>query len=108
MRLALHVMKYKYDGGAAAIAPKLAEVGRTAEEVGFDTISVMDHFFQIPPGGPAEDPMLEGYAALSFLAAHTSTINLQLLVGGVTYRHPGLLAKTVTTLDVLSGGRATL
>ena len=71
-------------------------------------VSFMDHFFQIPPVGPAEEPMLEGYTALGFLAAHTSTVKLQLLCTGVTYRHPGLLAKTVTTLDVLSGGRAHL
>jgi F420-dependent oxidoreductase-like protein len=68
----------------------------------------MDHFFQLPYIGDVRAPMLEGYTALGFLAAHTSTLDLQLLVTGVTYRHPGLLAKTVATLDVLSGGRAVL
>lgn len=108
MRLGLHVTKFEYDGGAAAIAPKLAEIGRTADEVGIDVVSVMDHYFQIPGVGEPEEPMIEGYSALSFLAAHTSSVELQLLVGGVTYRHPGLLAKIITSLDVLSGGRAVL
>ena len=71
-------------------------------------MSLMDHFFQLPFMGGADQPMLEGYTTLGFLAAHTSTVELQLLVTGVTYRHPGLLAKIVTTLDVLSGGRAVL
>ena len=74
-----------------------------------DNLSVMDHYLQIGMGiGGAERPMLEGYTTLGFLAAHTSTVELQLLVTGVTYRHPGLLAKIVSTLDVLSGGRAVL
>jgi F420-dependent oxidoreductase-like protein len=72
------------------------------------TLSVMDHWFQMEMLWPAEEPMLEGYTALSFAAAKTERLRFRLLVGGVTYRHPGLLAKTVTTLDVLSGGRAEL
>lgn len=108
MRLALHVTKFGYDGGAAAIAPKLAEIGRTADEIGLDSISLMDHYFQIPGVGEPEEPMIEGYSGLCFLAAHTDRVELQLMVGGVTYRHPGLLAKIVTSLDVLSGGRAVL
>jgi F420-dependent oxidoreductase-like protein len=69
----------------------------------------MDHFFQIEPTGlPAEANMLEGYTSLGYLAAHTTSVDLGLLVTGVTYRHPGLLAKIVTTLDILSGGRAVL
>ena len=72
------------------------------------TLSFMDHFFQMEAMAPAEDPMLEGYTALGFVAGRTERLRLRLLVTGVTYRHPGLLAKTVTTLDVLSGGRAEL
>src|SRR6202020_2377701 len=81
---------------------------RTAEAIGVRTLSVMDHWFQMEMLLPAEEAMLEGYTALSFAAARTERLRLRLLVGGVTYRHPGLLAKAVTTLDVLSGGRAEL
>lgn len=109
MELGIHVPIFDIDGGTAAIAGELAGVGVAAEAAGATWLSFMDHFFQIEPTGlPAEANMLEGYTALGFLAAHTSTIELGLLVTGVTYRHPGLLAKTVTTLDVLSGGRAAL
>jgi F420-dependent oxidoreductase-like protein len=76
------------------------------EAAGLSSIWVMDHFFQIPPLGPAESDMLEGYSVLSFLAAHTRRVRLGTMVTGVTYRHPGVLVKTVTSLDVLSGGRA--
>ena len=95
-------------GGPTQIAPMLAAVGRAADEAGVDVVSGMDHFFQLPYVGPVDLPMLEGYTTLAFLAAHTSRPQLQLLVTGVTYRHPGILAKTVSTLDVLSGGRAIL
>ena len=108
IRTAIHVASFSWPGGPAAIGPTIAEIGGAAEEAGVSYVSFMDHFFQIPPVGPATEPMLEGYTALAFLAAHTSTVRLQLLCTGVTYRHPGLLAKTVTTLDVLSGGRAAL
>lgn len=109
MDLGIHVPIFDIDGGTTAIAPELARVGAAAEESGATSLSFMDHFFQIEPTGlPAEAHMLEGYTTLGFLAAHTSTVSLGLLVTGVTYRHPGLLAKTVTTLDVLSGGRAVL
>lgn len=109
MELGIHVPIFDIDGGTAAIAPELARVGTAAEASGATWLSFMDHFFQIEPTGlPAESHMLEGYTSLGFMAAHTSTISLGLLVTGVTYRHPGLLAKTVTTLDVLSGGRAVL
>lgn len=90
------------------MGPTIAEIGHAAEEADVAYVSFMDHFFQIPPVGPHTEPMLEGYTALAFLAAHTSTVTLRLLCTGVTYRHPGVLAKTVTTLDVLSGGRAAL
>ncbi|MGV9676706.1 LLM class F420-dependent oxidoreductase [Nocardia sp. NPDC003482] len=109
MEFGLHLPVFDIDGGTAAIAGELARVGEAAEEVGASWLSFMDHFFQIEPTGlPAESNMLEGYTTLGYLAAHTRTVDLGLLVTGVTYRHPGLLAKIVTTLDVLSGGRATL
>ncbi|MFF0146359.1 F420-dependent oxidoreductase-like protein [Amycolatopsis sulphurea] len=109
MQLGIHVPVFDIDGGAGAVAPELARVGAAAEEAGMSWLSFMDHYFQIEATGlPAESPMLEGYTTLGFLAAHTSAIELGLLVTGVTYRHPGLLAKIVTTLDVLSGGRAAL
>jgi F420-dependent oxidoreductase-like protein len=92
------------------IAPTLARVAATAEQAGLDNLSVMDHYLQMTGMGlgEADAPMLEGYTTLGFLAAHTRSVELQLLVTGVTYRHPGLLAKIVSTLDVLSGGRAAL
>ena len=108
MRLGVHLVKFDFDGGPAAIGPTVAAFGAAAEEAGIDNISVMDHYFQLPFMGSPEQHMLEGYTTLGFLAGHTSTVDLQLLVTGVTYRHPGLLAKIVTTLDVLSGGRAVL
>ena len=104
----MHLVKFDFDGGPAAIGPTVAAFGAAAEEAGIDNVSVMDHYFQMPFLGGADRQMLEGYTTLGFLAAHTSTVDLQLLVTGVTYRHPGLLAKIVTTLDVLSGGRAVL
>lgn len=109
MELGFHVPIFDIDGGTAAIAGELARVGTAAEEAGATWLSFMDHYFQIAPTGrPPEANMLEGYTTLGYLAAHTSKIELGLLVTGVTYRHPGLLAKIVTTLDVLSGGRAAL
>jgi F420-dependent oxidoreductase-like protein len=109
MELGFHIPIFDIDGGPTAIAAELGRVGTAAESSGASWLSFMDHFFQIAPTGlPAEAHMLEGYTTLGYLAAHTSTIDLGLLVTGVTYRHPGLLAKTVTTLDVLSGGRAVL
>lgn len=108
MRIGLQIPSFTWSGGPAAIRSRLADVARTAEEAGFHSLWVMDHFFQIPLVGPAEQEMLEGYAALSYLAAVTERVKLGTLVTGVTYRHPGVLAKTVTTLDVLSGGRAYL
>ncbi|MEI6620936.1 MAG: LLM class F420-dependent oxidoreductase [Actinomycetes bacterium] len=110
MRVGVHLVNFGFPQGAAAIGPTVAEVGRAAEEAGLDNLSVMDHYFQLEGMGlgDASSPMIEAYATLGFLAAHTSTVELQALVTGVTYRHPGLLAKIVTTLDVLSGGRAML
>lgn len=108
MRLGVHLVNFALPGGPSALGPTLAGVGRAAEEAGVDNLSAMDHYLQLDMAGGAHAPMLEGYTTLAFLAAHTSTVELQLLVTGVTYRHPALLAKVVTTLDVLSGGRAML
>lgn len=108
MKTACSLANFTWDGGAAAIGPTIAEIARIADDAGFSSLTAMDHWFQIEMVGPPEHDMLEGYSVLAFAAASTSRLNLQLLVTGVTYRHPGLLAKTVTTLDVLSGGRATL
>jgi F420-dependent oxidoreductase-like protein len=108
MDLGLHVKFFDYPGAPASIGPTLARTGAAAEAAGVRWISFMDHYFQMEQSAPADQPMLEGYTALGYLAAHTSTVRLGLLVTGVTYRHPGLLAKIVATLDVLSGGRATL
>lgn len=108
MRIGFHLVRFDFEGGPAAIGPTVAAVGAAVEDAGFDNLSVMDHFFQIRSVGSPDDPMLEGYTTLGFLAAHTSTVELQLMVTGVTYRHPGLLAKIVSTLDVLSRGRAVL
>jgi F420-dependent oxidoreductase-like protein len=108
MNLDLHVPRFTWPGGPAAIGPTLSDLAQTAEALGVRTLSVMDHWFQMEAFWPADEPMLEGYTSLSFVAARTERLRVRLLVGGVTYRHPGLLAKTVTTLDVLSGGRAEL
>ena len=108
MELDLHVSRFDWAGGPDRIGPGVADLARRAEAIGVRTLSFMDHFFQMDWMAPAEDPMLEGYTALGFVAGATERLRLRLLVTGVTYRHPGLLAKTVTTLDVLSGGRAEL
>ena len=108
MKFGLQVNSFTWPGGAAAIGPTLARVTRTADDAGFDSIWVMDHFFQIRGEGRPEEPMLEGMTTLGFLAGHTASARLGLMVGGVHYRHPGLWVKATTTLDVLSGGRAWL
>ncbi len=108
MRIGLQVPSFTWPGGAPEIGARLAEIGRTADDAGFHSLWVMDHFFQIGMVGPPEHAMLEGYNALSFLAGVTKRVRLGTLVTGVHYRHPGILLKTVTTLDVLSGGRAYL
>jgi F420-dependent oxidoreductase-like protein len=108
MQLDIHVSRFEWAGPAAGIGPGVARLARCAEAIGVRTLSFMDHFFQMEWMAPASDPMLEGYTALGFVAGCTERLRLRLLVTGVTYRHPGLLAKTVTTLDVLSGGRAEL
>ena len=108
MKLGLQIPSYTWEGGAAGIGPTLARIAQAADRAGYDTIWVMDHFFQIRSIGAVEEPMLEAYTTLGYLAGLTSRVRLGTLVTGVTYRHPGLLAKIVTTLDVLSGGRAWL
>ncbi len=108
MRIGLQIPSFTWPEGTAGIGPKLAEIGRTADEAGFASLWVMDHFFQIHGVGDVDEPMLEGYNALSYLAAVTQRTKLGTLVTGVHYRYPGLLVKTVTTLDVMSGGRAYL
>ncbi|MGB7363565.1 MAG: LLM class F420-dependent oxidoreductase [Rhodococcus sp. (in: high G+C Gram-positive bacteria)] len=108
MQLAVHYPYFTLPGGAAATAGLLSDTARAAEDGGCSLFTLMDHWFQMENLATAQDPMLEGYTSLGFLAGRTETIRLGLLVTGVTYRHPGLLAKTVTTLDVLSGGRAML
>jgi F420-dependent oxidoreductase-like protein len=108
MQLGVHVVSYPPPGRPADIAGTLARIGAAADEAGLGQLSLMDHHLQLQWIGNDHDPMLEGYTTLGFLAAHTRRVELLLLVTGVTYRHPGLLAKAVTTLDVLSGGRAVL
>jgi F420-dependent oxidoreductase-like protein len=108
MKLGLQIPDFTWPGGAARIGPTLASIAKTADEAGFDSIGVMDHFFQIRAVGPSEHEMLEAYTTLGFLAAHTKRAKLMTFVTGIHYRYPGILAKIVTTLDVLSGGRAWL
>jgi F420-dependent oxidoreductase-like protein len=106
MELGLQIPNFTWPNGPTALGPELAEVARAADEAGFAYLAVMDHFFQISMVGPPEMDMLEAYTTLGFLAAHTKQAKLLTLVTGVQYRAPGLLAKAITTLDVLSGGRA--
>jgi F420-dependent oxidoreductase-like protein len=108
MRIGLQIPDFSTPGGAAGLGADLAKVARTADDAGFDFIALMDHFFQIGAVGPADSDMLEAYTTLGYLAACTSRAGLLTLVTGTVYRHPGILAKMVTTLDVLSGGRAWL
>ena len=108
MRLGLQVSHFSWPGSPDSIGPTFGRVAQDAEAAGMASFWVMDHFFQIRGIGPPELEMLEGYTALAFAAGQTSRIELGTLVTGVTYRHPGILAKILTTLDVLSGGRAWL
>jgi F420-dependent oxidoreductase-like protein len=108
MKAGLQIPSFTWPGGTEAIGPTLARVVRGADEAGFDSIWVMDHFFQIRGVGRPEEPMLEGWTALGYMAANSRRATLGLMVGGVHYRLPGLWVKAATTLDVLSGGRAWL
>src|SRR3954463_7666794 len=108
-QLDLHVPNFNWpDTPPEAFFDKLVDIATTAERSGFSSISMMDHLHQIPPVGPPENWMMEGNTILAALAARTSSIHLGLLVGGVTYRNPALLAKLTTTIDIISGGRAVL
>lgn len=107
--LDLHVPNFNYpDTGPEALFDKLVEIATAAEASGFSSLSLMDHLHQIGPVGPPENFMFDGNTMLAAIAARTSSIHLGLLVGGVTYRNPALVAKITTTLDVISGGRAVL
>jgi F420-dependent oxidoreductase-like protein len=106
VKFGLQINNFTWPGGAASIGSTLARVTRSADDAGFDSIWVMDHFFQIRGLGPPEAPMLEGTTALGFMAAHSTRARLGLMVGGIHYRPPALWIKSVTALDVLSGGRA--
>src|SRR5512139_3383067 len=114
MKIGLQIPNFTWPGSPANLGSKLAEIARTADDAGFASVWVMDHFFQIGSRdrsmglGPSEDEMLEGYSTLSYLAGMTKKVTLGTMVTGVIYRYPGILVKTVTTLDVLSGGRAYL
>ena len=108
MRIGVQIPDFQGAGGPGQLGRRLAEVARTADDAGFSSIAVMDHFFQIGMLGPPDQDMLEAYTTLGYLAACTSRARLLTLVTGAVYRHPGVLAKIVTTLDVLSGGRAWL
>jgi F420-dependent oxidoreductase-like protein len=108
MKVGLHIADFTWEGGPPALRARLGEVARRADEAGIDRISVMDHLWQIGHRGPPELEMLEAYTALGYLAACTERAKLLTVVTAVVYREPGLLAKAVTTLDVLSGGRAML
>lgn len=108
MKAGLQIPSFTWPDGPEAIGPTLARVVRAADDAGFDSIWVMDHFFQIRGVGRPEEPMLEGWTTLGFMAAHSTRARLGLMVGGVHYRLPALWVKAATTLDVLSGGRAWL
>lgn len=108
MKLGLHLPNFTWEGGPAALAGRLGDIARTAEDAGYDRLSVMDHVWQIGPIGPPENDMLEAYTTLGYLAGQTQRVKLLTVVTAVVYRDPGLLGKAVTTLDVLSGGRAML
>jgi F420-dependent oxidoreductase-like protein len=108
MKVGLHISDFTWDGGPAELRFRLDEIVQRAELAGVDRISVMDHVWQIGPIGPPEHEMLEAYTALGWLAAKTERVGLLTMVTAVVYREPGLLAKAMSTLDVLSGGRAIL
>ena len=106
MELGVHFMNFSDLGGNTQLAPKLAATAQAADDAGFTLLTMMDHWFQMEQFAAPQEPMLEGYTSLGFVAGKTRRLTLGLMVTGVTYRHPGLLAKIVTTLDVLSEGRA--
>ena len=99
-----HIPSFTFDGPADGLLDRVVELAVAAERAGFGLVTVMDHFYQIRGVGQETEPMLEAYSTLGALAARTSSVRLGTLVTGVTYRNPAILAKTVTTLDVISGG----
>lgn len=108
MKLGLHYWNFSRPAEPTAIAATLTATARIAEQVGISSFTVMDHFFQLEGAAAVDEPMLEGYTTLAYVAARTERMTLGMLVTAVMHRYPGVLAKTVTTLDVLSGGRARL
>jgi len=110
MQIGLQIPSFKYPGGTAAIRPRLKEIVTTAEEAGFYSLWVMDHYYQIKGlfGQAYTDPMMESYTTLGYFAGLTEKVYLGAMVTGVIYRHPSVLMKMVNTLDILSGGRAYL
>jgi F420-dependent oxidoreductase-like protein len=108
MKIGLQITRFNWPQSPAGVGPRLAEIARAADSAGFASLWVMDHVFQIESQGPITDPMLESFGVLGYLAACTARVRLGAMVTAVTYRHPGLLIKAVTTLDVVSGGRAML
>src|SRR5215211_5185825 len=108
MKLGIHYWNFSKPADPARIGATLADTAHLADQAGFSTFTVMDHYFQMEQAGDVDEPMLEAYTTLGYVAAKTERLTLGVLVTGVLYRHPGLLAKIVTTLDVLSGGRARL
>ena len=109
MKIGLQIPRFYWPGSPGNLGSKLVEIARAADEGGFHSVWVMDHFYQVGQGyGAPEEPMLEGYTALAYLAAVTRRVKLGTMVTGAFYRHPGVLMKMVTTLDVLSGGRGIL
>ncbi len=108
MRIGLQIPNFTFDGPENEIFDRVSALAQAAEESGFDSVYVMDHFYQLPALGGPDRPMLEAYTTLGAIAARTSRVRLGALVGGVTYRNPSLVAKAATTLDVISKGRAIL
>ena len=109
MKIGLQIPRFNWPGSPGNIGSKLAEIAGAADDAGFDSVWVMDHFYQVGQGyGEPEEPMLEAYTALAYMAAVTQNVRLGTMVTGAFYRHPGVLVKMVTTLDVMSGGRGIL
>jgi len=106
MKIGLQIPNFTWPGGAAQMGATLAGIAQTADNAGFHSLWVMDHFFQIQSVGPYQNDMLEAYSTLAFIAAQTKKAKVGILATAVVYRHPGMLVKTATTIDVLSGGRS--